>query len=88
MLGFRFTNQFKKDLNLAEKRHYELDALYDIVVKIIMEEPLPERCREHSLSGDQIGFSECHVKNDWVIIYYFCEEGVVFSRTGTHSDLL
>jgi mRNA interferase YafQ len=88
MLGFRFTNEFKKDLKLIEKRRYETDELFDILAKIIWEEPLPERCREHSLSGNYSGFTECHVKNDWGLIYYFCKEGVVFTRTGTHSDLL
>ena len=52
MLGFRFTNQFKKDLKLLEKRRYNLDDLYDIMIKIIWEEPLPERCREYGLSGN------------------------------------
>ena len=88
MLNFRFTNQLKKDFKLAEKRRYDIDALFEILIKIIWEEPLPERCREHLLSGNYSGFTECHVKNDWVLIYLFCEEGVVFSRTGTHSDLL
>ena len=88
MLGFRFTNQFKKDLKTAERRRLELEQLFDIVALIIWEEPLPERCREHRLSGNFEGFTECHIKNDWVLIYYFCEDGVVFTRTGTHSDLL
>jgi mRNA-degrading endonuclease YafQ of YafQ-DinJ toxin-antitoxin module len=42
MLGFRFTNQFKKDLKLMEKRRYNLGDIYDIMIKIIWEEPLPE----------------------------------------------
>jgi len=88
MLNFRFTNQFKKDFKLAEKRRYDIDALFEILINIIWEEPLPERCREHLLSGNYCNFTECHIKNDWVLIYLFCEEGVVFSRTGTHSDLL
>jgi len=88
MLGFKFTNQFKKDLKLLEKRRFNLDDIFDILIKIIWEEPLPERCREHGLSGNYSGFTECHVKNDWIMIYYFCEEGVVFIRTGTHSDYL
>ena len=71
-----------------EKRRYSSDDLFDILAKIIWAEPLPEHCREHRLSGGYSGFFDCHVKNDWVIIYYFCDEGVVFARTGTHSDLL
>ena len=88
MLNFRFTNQFKKDFKLMEKRRYDIDALFEILINIIWEEPLPERCREHLLSGNYSSFTECHIKNDWVLIYLFCGEGVVFSRTGTHSDLL
>jgi len=88
MLGFRFTNQFKKDLKLQEKRRYNLDDIFDIIINIIWEEPLPERCHEHGLSGDYSSFTECHIKNDWVMIYYFCDNGVVFTRTGTHSDYL
>jgi mRNA interferase YafQ len=87
MLGFRFTSQFKKDFKLVNKRGYNPDHLFDILIKIIWEEPLPECNREHLLSGNYADFTECHVKNDWVIVYYFCEEGVVFTRTGTHSDL-
>ena len=47
-----------------EKRHYNTEELFDVLIKIIWEEPLPERCREHSLSGNYSGFTECHVKND------------------------
>jgi len=69
MLGCRFTNQFKKDLKLLEKRRYNLDDIFDIIVKIIWEEPLPEHCREHRLSGNYEGLTECHVKNDWIMVY-------------------
>jgi len=71
-----------------EKRHYYIGEIFDILLKIVWEEPLPESCREHGLHGDLEGFMECHIKNDLVLLYYFSEEGVIFSRTGTHSDLL
>jgi len=43
VLGFQFTNQFKKDLKLMEKRRYDTEELFDVLIKIIWEEPLPER---------------------------------------------
>jgi len=52
MLNFKFTNQFKKDTKLMEKRRYDINALFEILINIIWEEPLPERCREHLLSGN------------------------------------
>jgi mRNA interferase YafQ len=71
-----------------EKRRYNLGDIYDILIKIIWEEPLPEHCREHRLSGNYSGYTECHVKNDWIMVYYFCDGEVVFAFTGTHSDYL
>ena len=88
MLNFSFTNQFKKDLKLLKKRGKNLDKLYDIIVILIWDEPLPERCREHKLHGDWDGFTECHVEGDWVLIYLTNDEKISFSCTGTHSDLL
>jgi mRNA interferase YafQ len=54
---------------------------------IIWEDPLPEKCREHNLSGAYSGYTKCHVEGDWLLICRLSEEKVLFARTGTHSDL-
>ena len=87
MLEANFTNQFTKDAKLLHKRHMDMDALYDILATIIWEEPLPYNSREHNLSGNYSGYTECHVKGDWVIVYSFSPGKVTFVRTGSHSDL-
>ena len=71
-----------------EKRRKNMAKIYDIIAKLIWGEPLPERCREHNLSGDYEGLTDCHIEGDWVMIYRKSEEKVVFYYTGTHSDLL
>ena len=87
MRDWSFTNQFKKSLKLMEKRHKDIDKICDVIVKLIWGDPLPERCREHNLSGNYEGVTECHVENDWLMVYLISEEKVVFINTGTHSDL-
>ena len=87
MLAFTFTSQFKKDLKLLAKRHKNLDKLYEIMGMLIWGEPLPERCREHGLSGNYIGLTDCHIEGDWVMIYRKSDEKIVFYYTGSHSDL-
>ena len=87
MLEANFTNQFTKDAKLLQKRQMNMDALHDILIKIIWEEPLPYYSREHNLSGDYSGYTECHVKGNWVIVYRFSPGKVTFVRTGSHSDL-
>ena len=45
--------------------------------------------RDHSLTGDYIGFRECHIQPDWLLVYRVDDEELMLflSRTGTHSDL-
>jgi len=87
MLDFYFINQFKKDLKLAQKRRYDMDAVYDVIIDIIFEIPLPDHCHPHRLSGNLSKYNECHALNDVLLLYEVDENKVAFSRLGTHSDL-
>jgi len=49
-----------------EKRQKNLDKIFDVMVLLIWNEPLPERCREHKLHGELEGFTECHVEGDFI----------------------
>jgi mRNA interferase YafQ len=88
LLEFSFTGQFKKDLKLMEKRRKDMDKIFEIMALLIWGEPLPERCREHGLSGGYEGLTDCHIEGDWVMLYRKSEEKIVFYYTGTHSDYL
>jgi mRNA interferase YafQ len=72
-----------------QKRHKDMAKLFNILIQIIWEEPLPPHCRPHILSGNWDGFWECHIEGDWVLIYKInpVKKIVYFSATGTHSDL-
>lgn len=89
-LDIVLSNRFKKDLKQARKRGYDLDLLNDIVEKLSNREPLPPKNRDHALSGNFIGFRECHIQSDWLLLYRIENEELILflSRTGTHSDLL
>ena len=88
MLRFNFTNQFKKDIKLPKKRGKDLGKIFDVIMALIWEEPLPDQCREHKLHGNLEGFTECHVEADWIVVYKKTEETIIFTFTGTHSDYL
>ncbi len=65
-------------------------ALLETVVQSLIEEkPLDPKYRDHALTGQYMGFRECHILPDWLLIYWI-EEGLcilVVSRIGTHTDL-
>ncbi|MCC8048358.1 MAG: type II toxin-antitoxin system YafQ family toxin [Oscillospiraceae bacterium] len=89
MLEVILSNRFRRDLKLAAKRGRDLKLLDDVVMRLAQQEPLPEKNRDHSLTGDYIGFRECHIQPDWLLIYRVDGEALILflSRTGTHSDL-
>lgn len=89
MLDIVLSNQFRKDLKLASKRGYNLDLLNEVVDKIAAGTALPVKNRDHELTGNYIGFRECHIQPDWLLVYKIDNNELILflSRTGTHSDL-
>lgn len=89
MLNVVLSNRFKKDLKTAAKRGYDLDLLETVVNTLANQQPLPEKNRDHALTGDYIGFRECHILPDWLLIYRVDGEDLILflARVGTHADL-
>ncbi|MEE1056479.1 MAG: type II toxin-antitoxin system YafQ family toxin [Acutalibacteraceae bacterium] len=85
----KFTNQFKKDYKLAKKRGKRMELINEAINILADGEALPEKYRDHSLSGNWEGHRECHIQPDWLMVYYFEDDILVLTlaRTGTHSDL-
>ena len=85
----KFTTQFKKDYKLAMKRGLKINILEDIVTKLAMGEALPDKNKDHALTGNWVGYRECHIQPDWLLVYRLENDVLVLTltRTGTHSDL-
>ena len=83
------TTQFKKDFKLAMKRGLKIELLEEVIAALAMGEALPEKHKDHALTGNWFGHRECHVLPDWLLIYRIEDEELVLTlaRTGTHSDL-
>ena len=84
-----WTNQFKKDYKLAMKRGLPIGELDNVIRMLAESDSLPEKYKDHELSGNWKGFRECHVQPNWLLIYYIYDNNLILSlvRTGTHSDL-
>ena len=55
MYNIRPTTKFQKDLKRIKKRGLDISLLTDILKKLAAGEPLPEKNRDHQLSGDYAG---------------------------------
>ena len=83
------TTQFKKDFKLAMKRSMKIELLEEVIAMLAMGETLPDKHKDHALTGNWGGHRECHILPDWLLIYRIEDEVLVLTlaRTGTHSDL-
>ena len=90
MLILRTTGKFRKDYKLAKKRGLPMEELEIVLQTLLAERPLEEKRRDHALSGNYIGFRECHIRPDWLLIYTIDHGNLILTaaRTGSHSDLL
>lgn len=85
----RYSTRFGKDLKLAVKRGKDLQKLQTVIDKLANGEELEEKYRDHALTGNYVGFRECHIQPDWLLVYRIDETEVILflSRTGSHADL-
>jgi mRNA interferase YafQ len=85
----KLTSKFKKDYKLMMRRGRDIALLDGIIAKLATGETLEPANRNHELSGDYSGHSECHIEPDWLLIYRVYDNILVLSltRTGSHSDL-
>lgn len=82
-----FNHYYKRE---AKGRHrLALDEnLLAILRLLLADEPLPERYRDHALTGDWYGFRDCHIRSDLVLIYEKPDADTLrLVRLGSHSEL-
>jgi mRNA interferase YafQ len=82
-----FTNQFGKDLKKMERRGKTLSKIKKVIRKLVNEERLEPKFKDHKLIGNYKGRRECHIESDWLLIYKLIDTEIIFERTGSHSDL-
>lgn len=85
------TSQFKRDFKREAKGAHR-DVLQNdfptLLKTLASDQPLPEKHRDHGLTGEWKDHRDCHVKPDLVLIYRKLGADVLqLVRLGSHSDL-
>ena len=83
------TSRFKKDYKDLIKRGRNPELLQQVISTLTKGEKLPEKYKDHVLVGNWVGYRECHIQPDWLLIYKVQDNILVLllARTGSHSDL-
>ena len=83
MRKIKTSRRFDKDL-----QKFGLSTpLIDVLNHLVHSSRLPEKYRDHALTGDWQDYRDCHVKPDQVLIYRINGDTIELHRPGTHAEL-
>ena len=55
---------FKKDVKKAQKQtspKRDMEELKNVMIMLAEDKPLPSKNRDHNLTGNWVGYRECHI---------------------------
>ncbi len=87
MLKLNASTKFKRDYKTCHKRGYNMQIFQEVVDTLRVPKALPDKNKDHKLSGSYKGCRECHILPDWLLIYRINHAELYLVRTGTHTDL-
>jgi mRNA interferase YafQ len=88
MKKLRPTSKFRKDYKRIEKNPLKVASFAMIAQMLIDEVPIPAQYRPHLLKGNYKGYMECHIENDFLLIWSDPDTDTIdLIRIGSHSEL-
>ena len=89
MLKIAQSAKFKKDLKKIRHQPKVLASLEKIIDVLCAEVVLAKKYCDHALVGDWVGYRECHVLPDLLLIYKVEDEVKLLrlARVGNHAAL-
>ena len=88
MWELNYTTRFKKDLKRYQRNKAKLEALKTVLEQLRQTGTVAVSYKPHHLAGEYIGCLECHVENDFLLIWINeAEKTISLVRLGSHSEL-
>ena len=89
MYAIKPSKRFEKDLKRCEKRGYDMRLIKEVITLLAETGTLPATYRPHKLSGDYVGCWECHIDDNWLLIWRQDNDKLtlLLTNTGTHEEL-
>jgi mRNA interferase YafQ len=90
MLTIEYATAFKRDFKRESKGRHKKnlnDDIAAIIELLLVDQPLPEKLKDHNLAGNWATYRECHIKPDLLLIYRKDSDTLKLARLGSHSEL-
>jgi len=82
----KYKKSLKKVLQSGKIKITKIDAVVDIISS---EQKIPVSYQDHALAGEYMGYRECHIRPEILLLYKIEKKVLVLILTdiGSHSDL-
>lgn len=85
-----YSKKFLKSLDRVKQwQGFKNEKLRHVIRLLSHKEALPVQYRDHALSGDMLGYRECHIAPDILLIYEIDNDVLVLTliNIGNHAQL-
>lgn len=87
MRAFQISKDFKRDLKKLPAEIMLSSEFIEVFYCLQHDLPLPEKYKDHPLTGDWRGYRDCYIKNDLVLIYKIEGDLIKLARVNSHSEV-
>lgn len=82
--------KFKKSFaKVSRDKNFKESEFEHVLETLLLGKVLEPKYKDHKLNGEYLGYRECHVQNDVLLIYFYEKDMLVLILIdiGSHSDL-
>lgn len=85
----RTTQEFDKDVKRCKQQGRNMQHLKDVVDLLIVDGCVPEEYNPHLLHDKYVGLWECHIEDDWLLVWRQNDNKLtlLLTNTGSHKEL-
>jgi len=82
------SSRYKKDYKHFRNDPKKVAKLFEVLRMLENEIPIPAEYDPHMLKGDYRGHMECHIEDDFLLIWFDPDtDEIDLVRLGSHSEL-
>ena len=87
-MGSQIYRPIQEGPEKVQNKQKKIESLMRILTLLKETGSVPDEFYPHMLKGDYSGFMECHVENDFLLIWIDEESNQIrLTRLGSHSEL-
>ena len=89
MYSLRTTQEFDRDFKRCKQQGRNMQLLQDVVEMLEEDGCVPEEYSPHMLRDEYAGLWECHIEDDWLLVWRQNDKRLtlLLTNTGTHKEL-